>query len=477
MQSDTADCTSEYYTSNEIIDENSSPIHIEVASTDENDINEDQNGASRRSSQVKQEVKEEEKKEISPEEGAKKRKNDILDDFFALGEPSIKKKKKKSKKLKHAHRDATDEDNTINTALNIQHVTDSVGEDIYLDVEEITLSKTRTPNQKEKALPNRMGSVTPPPVFDKEALLAKRMKLERLSDANSFDIEDDDDDLEILQQPSYRRSHTPSGSQSGNIGYQFTDENESKRNYILKVTSKLVDGTDIDSTFRTKGTNRFSKTLDSIISYFLRVQKGVEYTSDDVSVIWIDGRMEIKPFFKPSTLRVQPVTLNGGKKNARASTYLYCLLIPKSNLETFTSTYSEFETSASSLKKITDLTDEIEQIDEQEHDDTSMHDASDIGDGRSISSRPIVIDLDEEDNESYFVIGLKGKDNKRIEVQVSPVTQIRKLLLYFLKTKGINESEVNMKTVKLIFDDEELNLDDVVGDTELEEDFEVQVVI
>lgn len=61
MQSDTADCTSEYYTSNEIIDENSSPIHIEVASTDENDIKEDQNGASRRSSQVKQEVKKEAK--------------------------------------------------------------------------------------------------------------------------------------------------------------------------------------------------------------------------------------------------------------------------------------------------------------------------------------------------------------------------------------------------------------------------------
>ncbi|CUM46863.1 unnamed protein product [Debaryomyces tyrocola] len=476
MQSDTADCTSEYYTSNEIIDENSSPIYIEVVSTDENDIKEDQNDASRRSSQVKQEVKKETKREISPEEGAKKRKNDILDDFFALGEPSIK-KKKKSKKLKHAHRNATDEDNTINSALNIQPVTDSVDEDVSLDVEEITVSKTKTPDRKEKALRNRMGSVTPPPVFDKEALLAKRMKLKRLSEANSFDIEDDDDDLEILQQSSYRRSHTPSGSQSGSIGYQFTDENESKRNYILKVTSKLIDGKDIHSTFRTKGTNRFSKTLDSIISYFLKVQKGVEYTSDDVSLIWIDGRMEIKPFFKPSTLRIQPITPNGTKKSPRASTYLYCLLIPKSNLETFTSTYSEFETSASSLKKITDLTDEIEQIDEQEHDDTSMYDASDVGESKSISSRPIVIDLDEEDNESYFVIGLKGKDNKRIEVQVSPVTQIRKLLLYFLKTKGIQESEVNMKTVKLIFDDEELNLDDVVGDTELEEDFEVQIVI
>lgn len=473
MQSDTADCTSEYYTSNEILEGNSSPSYIEVISADENHAEEVQNAAIGRSSQIKQEAKKEVKQDRSPKESTRKRKEVILDDFFALGEPSIKKKKKKSKKSKHAHKEATDAESMIETSLKIQQISDSIGDNGSSEVEEVIISSTKTPNRKEEPLSNRIGSVTPPPVFDKEALLAKHMKLERLSEANSFDLEeDDDDDLEILKRSSYRRSHPPSGSQGG---YQFTDENESKRNYILKVTSKLVDGTDINSTFRTKGTNRFSKTLDTITLYFLMVQ-GVKYTSDDVSLIWIDGRMEIKPFFKPSTLRVQPETPTGLKKTPNTSAYLYCLLIPKTNLDNFTNIYPEFETSASSLKKITDLEDEIEQIDEQdqEPDDTSILEANDV------SSRPIVIDLDEEEernSENYFVIGLKGKDNKRIEVQVSPVTQIRKLLQYFLKTKGMLESEVNMKNVKLIFDDEELNLDGIVGDTELEEDFEVQVVI
>lgn len=471
MQSDTADCTSEYYTSNEILEENSSPTYIEIISGDESHVEEDQNAARGKSSQIKQEVTNEVKQHISPKESTRKRKDDILDDFFALSEPSIKKKKKKSKKSKHAHKETTDTGSMVGTSLKFQQIGDSVGHNGSSEVDEIIVSNIKTPDRKEESLLNRMGSVTPPPVFDKEALLAKHMMLERLSEANSFDLEEDDDDLEILKQSSYRRSHTPSGSQGG---YQFTDENESKRSYILQVTSKLVDGKDIDSTFRTKGTDRFSKTLDTITSYFLSFQKGVSYTSKDVSLIWIDGRIEIKPFFKPSTLRVQPETTTGLKKNPRTSTYLYCLLIPRSNLESFTNIYPEFETSASSLKKITDLEDEIEQIDEQDQDNTSIFEANDM------SSRSIVIDLDEEEernSDTYFVIGLKGKDNKRIEVQVSPVTQIRKLLQYFLKTKGIQESEVNMENVKLIFDDEELNLDGVVGDTELEEDFEVQVVI
>ena len=34
---------------------------------------------------------------------------------------------------------------------------------------------------------------------------------------------------------------------------------------------------------------------------------------------------------------------------------------------------------------------------------------------------------------NLFVIGLKGKDNKRVEVKVSPETQLRKLLSYYLR--------------------------------------------
>jgi hypothetical protein len=73
----------------------------------------------------------------------------------------------------------------------------------------------------------------------------------------------------------------------------------------------------------------------------------------------------------------------------------------------------------------------------------------------------------------YFEIGLKGKDNKRISVQVCATTKLKDLLAHYLKTKDIEAST----KAKLLFDDEELDLEGVVGDTELEDEYEVQVVV
>ena len=60
---------------------------------------------------------------------------------------------------------------------------------------------------------------------------------------------------------------------------------------------------------------------------------------------------------------------------------------------------------------------------------------------------------------------------------MSPETQLRKLLSYYLRHKGLSEDTVDLSKAKLIFDDEEMDLNDTVGDTELEEDYEIQVVI
>lgn len=81
------------------------------------------------------------------------------------------------------------------------------------------------------------------------------------------------------------------------------------------------------------------------------------------------------------------------------------------------------------------------------------------------------------DEEGVFSIGLKGKDNKRISCKVTPQTKIERLLKFYLKKKGIDESSINLPSVKMIFDDEELDLNDIVANTELEDDFEIQIII
>lgn len=464
MQSDPTDCTTDYYTSNEIIESESSPVYA--------DFVDGENGLGRGNQDVSSEKASQTVQEIKQEYSAKKRKDDILDDFFALGEPSLKKKKKKSKKSKQNRKTSTNADvkevEVVDTPPRTKREVVDNGDFIAHDINK--------GNREEDVILNRMGSVTPPPAFDKEALLAERMELEKHSGGYNYGIVDDDDDdgddLEFLNQSTYRRSNTPS------TGYQFTDQNEKNRVYILQVTSKLIPEKDVSSSFRIKGTKRFAPALDSIMSHFLKIQKGAKYTVNDVALIWIDGKTEIKLFYKPSTLRVLPGVPDRNTGDTQIPpTHLNILLIPKDNLDGFSSIYPEFKTNTSSLKNIVDLADEIEKIGGQEMNDVSIVESSDNEESEATLSKPIVIDLDEEDENSYFVIGLKGKDNKRIEVQVSSTTSIRKLLLFYFKAKGISESEANMKNAKLIFDDEELDLNGVVGETELEEDFEVQVIV
>ncbi|KAF8004139.1 hypothetical protein HF325_001587 [Metschnikowia pulcherrima] len=92
----------------------------------------------------------------------------------------------------------------------------------------------------------------------------------------------------------------------------------------------------------------------------------------------------------------------------------------------------------------------------------------------SVTQKPAP-EKEEVNKSEFFVIGLKGKDNKRIEAEVGPTTKIRSLLTYYMQVKGIEETPGQKG--RIVFEDEELELDAVVADTELEEDFEVQVYI
>lgn len=479
MLSDPANCTSEYYSTTEKFEETSSPrsssidihknsiYHDLVAEKDE-PTNHNDNQDHSNSIQ-----------EAHMEPVLKKRKDDLLDDFFALSEPSTKKKKKKSKKSKHSQKSSNrpskdDVGIFMNKSLNLPQ---SVDKDVNTPEQEKTEMPSTEDQASTRAFEDRMGSITPPPEFDKEAFVEQLATVKPLV-RNDLDMDDDDDDdLEFLKRTSPRKSHTPSGnSHSSKSGYQFTTENERKRSYVIAVTSKLDPDGDVSADFGTKGTKKFSTILHSILTHF-KDKYGLKanYKEDEVSLIWVDGKTEIKPFYKPTTLRISPEFHEDlfTSDTRLPLTYVRCLLIPKVHLNDFLTRYPEFP--ALSRNKFKDFANEIEQISQQEKHDTNVFESEDEAD--EPPAKVVVIDIDDEDDDNYFKIGLKGKDNKRIEVQVSPNTQIRKLLTFYLKNKGIEESNVNMKSVKLIFDDEELDLSGVIGDTELEEDFEVQVVI
>lgn len=206
---------------------------------------------------------------------------------------------------------------------------------------------------------------------------------------------------------------------------------EDKRTYLVKIISKK---SPTPQSFQVSagGNTTFGSIIDQLGQQAL-IDK-VPFYLYDGTLVWVEGKLELKPFFKPSTLRINPPA-DG------APTKLTCIYIPMDDLDHLES-YPEFQ--------------EPEEV-----PDTSILDAI-IVEERTENT---------EERKDFFVIGLKGKDNKRVEVEVGPDTKIRSLLNFYLSSKGLQEG----KNPRLLFDDEELDLDGLVKDTELEEDFEVQV--
>lgn len=85
------------------------------------------------------------------------------------------------------------------------------------------------------------------------------------------------------------------------------------------------------------------------------------------------------------------------------------------------------------------------------------------------------IEIDDNEDDGYFKIALKGKDNKQLFVKVNADTRLSKVFEYFCQKHNL--TNVDMNKVKMVFDDEILNMEDTVGDTELESDFEVQIYV
>lgn len=243
--------------------------------------------------------------------------------------------------------------------------------------------------------------------------------------------------------------------------YEFTDTNELNRNYILEVVPKLENAQPYS--FKTKGANTFDDIMDSVLSYYKQTKQiSRKIKKSDLSFFWITGQMEIKSFFKPLTLRIPPLNDNELKYIDNIGyTIIRCFLLPTESVGNAKLLYGD-TTNFSFDHETKDTTFKQSSVDDS--NDSSQP---------TLSSKNM---LNEEDVD-YFVIGLKGKDNKRLEVKVNADTKIEKLLDYYLSKKNIDKAFINVDNVKLIFDDEQLDLNASVGDTELEQDFEVQIFL
>lgn len=396
----------------------------------------------------------------------KKKRDWIEDDFFSLA--PVKKSKKRSKKheeVKHEgvkHEEVKHKEVTEPVVKTPKSPESNEVQDVQLEKD---LPRPITVDDSDEELSVyavTTKTFTLPPLVDREAL---REEIEKKFDSPKASREmefDDDSDIEDVS------SHV--SDLSGR--YQFSEENERKRMYIIKVYTKLpipVQQYDpsLSSDFGAKGSKKFERILEAVNQHFqgffkewLPSEQLDMYDISKTALIWIDGRMELKGFYKPSTLRIPPpgaFDVVTDEIESMSPTEVNCLLIPKENVPLYLEIYPEFKKPVPQPEP--DIP-EVEQAPEVE-----------VVDVEEVVEEPVE---ETPKNQGYFKIGLKGRDNKRIEVEVSEKTQVRKLLDFYVESKGI---EGDISKAKLIFDDEEIDMDCVVGDTELEEDFEVQVVL
>ncbi|ODV80993.1 uncharacterized protein CANTADRAFT_25290 [Suhomyces tanzawaensis NRRL Y-17324] len=414
---------------------------------------------------------------------SKKKRMIIEDDFFSLSSFSDKKSKKKQKAKKQKSTDGestlprSEELVTDKTENIVNSTQDVVEPKEQIDKPSISTPQTSGPEVESSKLTDTL-------VVKDSTPRLENLKLQESPQNPNNNV---NPDLKISEEDELDMSFINSlVDDQDEDAYKFSEENEKKRMYIIKVFTKLATPKNYDTTassdFGAKGTKLFGKILEAIIENFrsqfsrrLKAPELKQYDSSLSSLIWVEGKMEIKSFFKPSTLRIeppQPFDILADEVESMAPTFLTCILIPKENVTNYLQIYPEFKANRTYIP-ITDIPLETK---ENDLEDLLSEEDNDV----------VVIDEDSPapepsketvSKDAFFVIGLKGKDNKRIEVEVSPQTPLRKLLIHFLKVKELDPSSVDFNKVKLIFDDEVLDLDDTVENTELEEDFEVQVVL
>lgn len=167
------------------------------------------------------------------------------------------------------------------------------------------------------------------------------------------------------------------------------------------------------------------ETFESILGKIYRRARHKETTHG--TLYWLEGKSHLQRFFKPSTLRIL--------ETVRTPIITILHLSQENNLDAYQDLIP------------------IEVASPQNEVDSSPQQTSEAP--------------------GYFVVGLKGSDNKRVDVEVGAATRIHSLLDHYLRVKNLS-AEMS-KNAHLVFDDEDLDLDGTVADTELEEGFEIEV--
>lgn len=403
----------------------------------------------------------------------------IDDDFFSFKVQHIvveKRKKKKKVKVKKPKGDSFEQ--TIDAESLVVH--DSPEKSVQLEETNIeTVIVLDDDNECDSMAQPSLKRNLDFPVFDEAALRRQaKHRLEAEMRAQSADLEifeasDEDFTAKLKKIASKTEKILSNRERDPSFRERSTSREPSfERAYKLTVTSHIPGSQDYALTISMKGNKTFSSVISKTLKYLLGlevVEESLRFLYDPVNVTLMRDTMELLEFMKPESLDVR----RGPDGSFELALGLYTKTQARGVVE-----FMERE-KRDKLKQL-ERDEELDRITKSllPTDDFDPH-ARDkefeeidreiaIEDQRHRTEDNLV-----EEEKDYFKIVLMGANKSRVDVKVRPVTKISKLAQYFIEKSGL-PAETRLR---LVFDDEDLDFCSTVGDTELEEDFTVDVYV
>lgn len=414
----------------------------------------------------------------------KKKRLAFDDDFFSLADRDDDKKKKKKKKKKSSHK---------SDIISTQDDTSQISDD---KIDQPPLAEIEVLSDQDAGVSVKLSSFSPLEDEDSELIITQdstvpRTRLqakttkpapeETKSTLSATDESEDDTYMGFLDSIKDMKEKIKEATPNG---YEFNDKNENNRPYLLQVIPK-IEGAKTNH-FKTKGTKLFGLIIKAVVDYYKKLnQISFNLNSEDFVFFWITGKSEISHILKPSSLRIPPPD----KKDLTyvdkvGYTLLKVLLVPKSLAKDAFILYDElkgptYDFIEDEEIEMADSMDELEVYDEFDIEHTDVPTEK----SQKLPSGPEFIDLNNEEvldpskREGYFVISLKGKDGRRFPVRVHSNTEIKSLVSYYLKHQNIDENAFDYSKARVNFDDEDLDLQGKIGDTDIESDEQIHIFI
>ncbi|KAH3672280.1 hypothetical protein WICMUC_004375 [Wickerhamomyces mucosus] len=425
--------------------------------------------------------------------------SNLEDDFFSMSSfvpfESYEKKKKKKRKVKKerelpnssnlkerhdAPKLVSASSNTTNILEIEKDMTDDKNEKVYenhMD-DSLIILDDEPPAKKSKitdVVPQAELAEEDPFIKEYQLKLKRERELKSKSINRHNRLNEDEDDflLENLKADN---------SRSASLNAPTTNSSEetkssSGRSYRLIIQSFLPGSDTAQLQVSLPGNKKFNNVIDKTLKYLLSTQNIMPnyfhvYNPEQVVLIWKD--IKIIKHMKIDTLNIHP---NPDDSETVVNLGLYtkiqaaCIEEERREQELRAKKKFEREKELENYLEIDPIVSYVAL--EDEDDDLRIYDERAASREQSLIMTPVgTVEADDE-GEGFFNIVLKSEDNKKIIVEVSSITPISKLVDYFLAKKGLPSST----KVKLLFDDEELDLAGRVGDTELEEDFSIDVYV